>query len=159
MSKLFNVEAWITQYHGNTDFAKDHYASGTHRGLDCNPINRNHIPDDSADWNVYTPISGEVMSSGFDDNYGINCVIYSDWLRASLHFAHLKSVFVNNGDIISKGGMIGVVGNTGNSTSRHLHIGYIPMDPYGTRLFDDSSNPYNGALDPLGFLIAQGVDI
>lgn len=159
MSKLFNVEALITQYHGNTDFAKDHYASGVHRGLDVNPINRNHIPEHSSDWNVYCPMGGKVMVSEYDDTYGHHVIIYNELHRASLHFAHLAERMVEAGEPVVRNQFIGIVGNTGNSTARHLHIGYIPMMPYGNRLFDDSGNPYNGALDPLGFLIALGVDI
>lgn len=159
MSKLLNVEALITQYHGNTDYAKTRYKSGTHRGLDVNPINRHYIPEDDYDWNAYSPMGGLVMHAGWDDVYGYSVIVYNEDMRSSLHFAHLQETAVQTGHYIDADTFIGIIGDTGNSDARHLHIGYIPMLPYGNRLFDDASNPYNGCLDPLGFLISLGVNI
>jgi murein DD-endopeptidase MepM/ murein hydrolase activator NlpD len=157
--QLFRVEALVTQYHGNTDFAKVHYKKGVHLGLDVNPVNRKYIPEDSQDWDVFCPMEGEVMEAETNGPYGLSVKVYNSDLRASLHFAHLESISVNKGQKIKQNTRIGVVGNTGNSTARHLHLGYCPMLPYGVRLFSDKSNPYSGYLDPLGLLMALGVKI
>ena len=49
-------------------------------------------------------------------------------------YAHLSRFFVNAGDSVGQGTVIGHVGSTGNSTGAHLHFevirGGIPQNPY-----------------------------
>lgn len=37
-------------------------------------------------------------------------------------YAHLRKIHVKEGDIVIKGQMIGLQGNSGNSTGEHLHF-------------------------------------
>ena len=37
-------------------------------------------------------------------------------------YAHMNSIFVRQGESVSKGQQVGTVGNTGNSTGPHLHF-------------------------------------
>lgn len=37
-------------------------------------------------------------------------------------YAHCKKIYVKEGDAITRGEVIGEVGNTGNSTGPHLHL-------------------------------------
>lgn len=49
------------------------------------------------------------------------------------HYAHLSKTYVNAGNIIKKGQIIGLLGNTGLSTGPHIHYeirkNNIPVDP------------------------------
>ena len=147
---LFSVEAWATQYYGFTQFAKSYYKSGRHLGLDVRPIDRKS-------WDLMAPFKGPVTEAGWDDDYGNRVTLYDQDRGVSLRFAHLDSMMVDKGDMISLGDKFGVGGNTGNSTARHVHIGMIPMRPYGVMIFGD--NPDFGIVDPLPFLIGIGVHI
>ncbi len=85
-----------------------------------------------------TPIraadSGKVVLRGFTGGYGnYTCIQHSSSL--STCYAHQSRFGVSNGQNVSKGQVIGYVGNTGNSTGAHLHfevrVNGAPRDPMG----------------------------
>jgi len=63
---------------------------------------------------------GQIVGLGYDDIYG-NYIVISHNNGYQTKYAHLKQVFVNKGDYVSQGQMIGSVGSTGYSTGPHLH--------------------------------------
>lgn len=71
---------------------------------------------------VYAPADGIVIKSrSFDPGgYGKMIVISHNFGFKTL-FGHLSDTFVKEGDIISKGSLIGLTGNTGKSSGPHLH--------------------------------------
>jgi hypothetical protein len=84
---------------------------------------------------VVAPCAGEVISAenmrpnrrpldpdGEDRTGGNHVVIFCD--RHSVHLAHLQAgtVAVSVGDQVSRGQLLGKVGNSGNTTQPHLHI-------------------------------------
>ncbi|MDD5468074.1 MAG: M23 family metallopeptidase [Anaerolineales bacterium] len=86
---------------------------------------------------VYASDSGVVVYAGWSDfGYGYLIVIdhAAGWQTA---YGHLSAVGVSCGQSVFRGGLIGAVGSTGNSTGSHLHFELL----------------YNGAkLNPLDFL-------
>jgi murein DD-endopeptidase MepM/ murein hydrolase activator NlpD len=91
--------------------------------------------------NVGTPISvtasGVVIYSGWHGGYGRKIIIYHgkgfDNFNYSTVYAHLSKIYVNVGDIVQQGDVIGTMGNTGHSTGPHLHyevlVNGIPKNP------------------------------
>ncbi|MCO6450805.1 MAG: peptidoglycan DD-metalloendopeptidase family protein [Caldilineales bacterium] len=87
----------------------------------------------NADTPVVAADTGQVTKAGWSDiGYGYRIVIDhgNDYLTL---YAHLSEYYVQPGDIVKKGDVIGAVGSTGNSTGPHLHFeirdyGYL-IDP------------------------------
>lgn len=71
---------------------------------------------------VYATRGGTVISAVTSDTgYGIYVLIDHGGGYSSL-YAHMSVRYVNVGDTVQKGQMIGRVGNTGNSRGAHLHF-------------------------------------
>lgn len=70
---------------------------------------------------VHTTMGGKVVWAGSNGPWGNLVVIenngYQIWL------AHLSRVQVSTGEILRYGDVVGLSGNTGNSTGAHLHYG------------------------------------
>lgn len=82
-------------------------------------------------------LEGVVLHTSYDDKYGFTIVINHQNDITSV-YKHLQKVLVKTGEIVKTGESIGIVGNTGeSSTGPHLH-------------FELWSNL--GALDPLDYL-------
>jgi len=96
-----------------------------HAGIDL--ASPNGTPIRAAD-------SGKVVLRAFTGGYGnYTCIQHSSSL--STCYAHQSRFGVSNGQSVSKGKVIGYVGNTGNSTGAHLHfevrVNGTPRDPMG----------------------------
>lgn len=61
-----------------------------------------------------------VLTQSMDKYYGNNIEIEKDGVI--FKYAHLNQINVNEGDIISQGDIIGLMGSTGASTGSHLHF-------------------------------------
>jgi murein DD-endopeptidase MepM/ murein hydrolase activator NlpD len=80
--------------------------------------------------------SGMIMSAGWNGGYGKAIVIQHNGVQQTL-YGHLSEVFVQPGQRIEQGTVIGRVGSTGNSTGPHLHFetrvstadGWVAVDP------------------------------
>jgi murein DD-endopeptidase MepM/ murein hydrolase activator NlpD len=65
--------------------------------------------------------NGRVVSAGVEGGYGNKVTIdHNNGMKTV--YAHLKSIDVSTGDVVSKGQKIGVMGSTGHSTGTHLHF-------------------------------------
>lgn len=77
------------------------------------------------DTNITTDVTasadGEVEKVGFDERFG-NYVILRHTKTYSTCYAHLESVQVKEKDKVKKGNKIGIAGETGNATGKHLHF-------------------------------------
>ncbi len=72
--------------------------------------------------------------------YGNNIIIDHGFGYTTL-YAHMAEVHVKKGDKVTKGQMIGTIGNTGTSTAPHLH--------YEVRINDRPVNPIDYCMDGL----------
>jgi murein DD-endopeptidase MepM/ murein hydrolase activator NlpD len=80
--------------------------------------------------------SGVIVSAGWLGGYGKTVVIQHNGIQQTL-YGHLSEIFVQPGQRIEQGTVIGRVGSTGNSTGPHLHFearvsttdGWVAVDP------------------------------
>lgn len=73
----------------------------------------------SANTPVVATIDGIVLSVGWDENFGNYVKINNS--SFVIFYGHLEKVFVKNLQIVKKGEIVGLVGNSGKSTAPHLH--------------------------------------
>ncbi|MCL2774340.1 MAG: peptidoglycan DD-metalloendopeptidase family protein [Oscillospiraceae bacterium] len=88
------------------------FGQGGHRGIDL------VVPYGSP---IHAADGGTIIYTGYDGSYG-NHVIIQHKNGLTTLYAHMSSILVNKGDVVSQGQTIGKVGSTGNSTGPHLHF-------------------------------------
>jgi murein DD-endopeptidase MepM/ murein hydrolase activator NlpD len=69
--------------------------------------------------NVYSSSSGIVKDIFYNSIYGLTIQIESD--KYVITYSHLEMVKVKKGQVVSKSDLIGIVGETGETTGLHLH--------------------------------------
>ncbi|MCX5725952.1 MAG: peptidoglycan DD-metalloendopeptidase family protein [Candidatus Saganbacteria bacterium] len=85
-----------------------------------------------------TPIGaadgGEIILSGWWDGYG-KAVVIDHGSNTTTVYGHMSRIYVEKGDMVAKGQVIGLIGSTGYSTGPHLHFEVrksgSPVDPLG----------------------------
>jgi murein DD-endopeptidase MepM/ murein hydrolase activator NlpD len=73
---------------------------------------------------VYAAAGGTVELASWYYGYG-NCVVINHGNGIKTRYAHLSGYKVSVGDTVSRGQLIALSGNTGNSTGPHLHFEVI----------------------------------
>lgn len=71
---------------------------------------------------LYAAYAGEVIYAGWEDGGGGNVVVIRGPDGEGITYAHLSSIDVSVGQVVSLGQKVGNVGSTGNSTGNHLHL-------------------------------------
>jgi murein DD-endopeptidase MepM/ murein hydrolase activator NlpD len=71
--------------------------------------------------NVYAARKGKVIFSGYQGGYGLLLIVKHEHGYSS-YYGHLKKVLLKEGDIIERGNLIGISGDSGRSTGPHLHF-------------------------------------
>lgn len=95
------------------------YGKSGHKGVDL------RAPSGTS---IMAAASGKVTLAGRYMDYG-NCVIIDHGNGISTLYAHASKLCVSQGDTVSAGDVIALVGSTGNSTGNHLHFEvYIGKD-------------------------------
>ncbi|NCN52495.1 peptidoglycan DD-metalloendopeptidase family protein [Candidatus Parcubacteria bacterium] len=124
----------ITQYFGNTAFAKSGAYSGNgHNGMDFG------VPVGTK---IYAPLSGTVRATGNTDSVA-GCYSYGKWTLIdhanglSTLYAHQSTISVSPGQRVNTGDVIGYSGNTGYSTGPHLHFTVLVSDAVKVLKFSD----------------------
>ncbi|MBQ1392848.1 MAG: M23 family metallopeptidase [Lachnospiraceae bacterium] len=101
--------------------------NGDHLGID--------IKSQTGDTNVYAFADGTVTQSGWNSANG-NCVVIAHTISGKtvyIFYGHLQSRSVSVGQKVSKGSKIGIIGNTGSSsTGVHLHFAITTQNSCGT---------------------------
>ncbi len=69
---------------------------------------------------IRAPADGEVVGAGWVDGYG-NCTIIDHGNALGTLYGHQSVILVKEGDKVTRGQVIGLVGSTGYSTGPHLH--------------------------------------
>lgn len=109
---------------------KGNWAAGWHTGIDM-------VCDDDT---IYGTCDGTVYKIGVDKSYGNYITVKAP--DGKYHwFCHLSKVTCSVGDKISRTTKIGVMGNTGNSTGKHLHFE-----------IRNSSNKYADTISPASYM-------
>lgn len=115
-----------------------HMRNGSSFGLRLHPIHkvwRLHAGVDTGaptGTPIFAAEAGTVVISGGAGGYGTAVVIDHGGALATL-YAHMILAAVNEGDVVTRGQVIGWVGSTGTSTAPHLHFEVRvlgqPVDP------------------------------
>jgi biotin carboxyl carrier protein len=81
---------------------------------------------------VHAPYTGTVVFSGWQGAYGKRVELQHD-IEVTTTYSHLMTLMVKEGDVVRKGQLIGLAGETGNATGVHLHFELykrgLPVDP------------------------------
>ena len=70
---------------------------------------------------VYAARKGEIIFSGYKGGYGILLIVKHEHGYTS-YYGHLRKVLVKIGDMVERGNLIAITGNSGRSTGPHLHF-------------------------------------
>ena len=92
---------------------------------------------------VHATMAGLVVWASRNGPWGNLVVVENNGYQT--YFAHLKSITVYEGDIISRGAQIGTVGSTGNSTGFHLHYGIKKRQGEDGAVWMNPLGYFNGA--------------
>jgi len=101
---------------------------------------------------VYATGNGAIEMAGHDDGGGYgNEIIIDHGYSYKTVYAHLSRIFVKPGQKVLRGQIIGYVGNTGKSTSPHLHYEVrkngVPLNPIYFFFNDLSADQYQMMLN------------
>ena len=70
---------------------------------------------------VYAARKGKVIFSGYKGGYGLLLIVKHEHGYTS-YYGHLRKVLIKAGDMVERGHIIGITGNSGRSTGPHLHF-------------------------------------
>ncbi|MGN0447995.1 MAG: peptidoglycan DD-metalloendopeptidase family protein [Acutalibacteraceae bacterium] len=102
----------------------------------------NNAIDIAGGGNIYAAASGTVETVKYQSGGFGNYIVlkHNDGTRTL--YAHLKNYSVKQGQYVSQGQTIGVMGSTGNSSGVHLHFEWSGGDPWKTYFKSDNSLKY-----------------
>lgn len=86
---------------------------------------------------VLAAYAGQVATADWMGGYGLAVILQHNKATEETRYAHLSEIFVQPGEWVEQGSVIGRVGSTGNSTGPHLHFefrqlttdGWVAQDP------------------------------
>jgi len=121
------------------------YPWGFHSGIDLGAIDAGWPGDP-----IFAVADGEIVFVRNSPLAGLYVVIQHK--DGCSQYCHLSKISVVMGEKVSAGHIIGLMGNTGNSTATHLHFGYR-IGPYDIFWDKDSMGKYVNAINPEPMLL------
>lgn len=115
-NRVFGVQGYIVtqNYAQHVEAVK---CGGYAQGVDLVPQKDNRYIES----NIVAHSDGTVLYAGNGDGYG-NAVWILHNGNYVTGYGHMRELRVKTGDVVKRGDVIGVVGNTGHSTGIHLHF-------------------------------------
>lgn len=92
--------------------------------------------------NIYAAAAGTVETAAYQSGGFGNYIVIRHGDGTRTLYAHLSSRSVSEGQQVSQGQTIGVMGTTGNSSGVHLHFEWSGGDPWKTYFKSDTSLIY-----------------
>ena len=95
-------------------------------GIRIDPITGKHHPHEGLDFvgisnaKIISPSTGKVVLAKWFSDYG-NAIVIDHGYGVTTRYGHLSKIKVKEGDVVKKGQIIALQGNTGRSTGHHLH--------------------------------------
>lgn len=85
---------------------------------------------------VLAAYAGQVVLADLLGGYGLAVALEHHKGTAQTLYAHLSEIFVQSGEVVKQGDVIGRVGSTGNSTGPHLHFEFRQLTTEGWVILD-----------------------
>lgn len=127
----FLPEGWVitTAYK-----KKGSWSAGYHTGIDFG------ISGGCAGKSIIAACSGKILTAGWGGSYGNHVIIDHSTTSGKVYtlYAHMESLNVTAGQMVSAGQTLGKCGNTGNSYGAHLHFEVRKTNKYA-----DVDDPLN----------------
>lgn len=138
-SGIMPTKAPLTQRFGNRSSVES-FSKGVNLGADFGIKENTPVALPPGRWQITKVFSG-AKAGNRTANSGSGNLVKAVNLdtNETLAFEHLNSVKIGNGQVVKGGTVVGLTGNTGNSTGPHLSIPYT--DPQG-RYRDILNSPY-----------------
>lgn len=70
---------------------------------------------------IYATCDGFIYTQGFSNTLGNRIYKRIDGTKKLERYCHLLVIFTEDGQFVKEGELIGIMGNSGNSTATHLH--------------------------------------
>ncbi|MGF1604407.1 MAG: peptidoglycan DD-metalloendopeptidase family protein [Thermosynechococcaceae cyanobacterium] len=87
---------------------------------------------------VVAVYDGQVALADYQGGYGLSIFLHHEEGKIATRYGHLSEIFVQPGQIVEQGTVIGLVGSTGYSTGPHLHFEELKKTSDGYALVDPS---------------------
>lgn len=143
ISGVLGKDYWVSQWFSGNKKKYARYGMIGHNGVDI------AIPIGTP---LYAPLDGQISYADEGrTGYGKYVKITSDKMgpinrMRKIELGHLSRYVAGlDGKYVKMGEIVGMSGNTGDSTGPHVHITYKNLDPNGLTL--DYNNGYKGAID------------
>lgn len=125
------------------------WSAGWHTGIDL-------VVDEEDDDTIYASCDGEIVDISYDNAYGHHTVIRAD--DGYYHwYCHLRHTYQNVGDRVDRNTVIGLMGDSGNATGKHLHYEIREPDNVYAHVIDPAN--YMGILNVVGYFYAQNYPV